>query len=90
MCTADRSVAQLSSVDSTIYGPVIVTVKVSILLQYIALFVTHRGTAFHYTVQALIWTNVLYYTIATVFSVTEVRNGTLAPVVVNSGKLGRC
>lgn len=52
-----------------------VTVKVSILLQYIALFVTNGGTPFHYSVQGLIWINVLYYTITTILFVTEVSDG---------------
>ena len=72
MCTTDRVWAQLSSIESAIYSPIIIAVKVSILLQYITIFVTHRGTTFHYAVHGLIWTNVLYYTINTVLFVTEV------------------
>ena len=74
VCSIDMDSAQLSSIESAIYLPIMMTVKVSILLQYITLFVIHRRTAFHYTVHGLIWTNVLYYTIATVIFVTEVSN----------------
>ena len=66
------------------------TVKVSILLQYITVFVTHRGTPFHYIVQGLIWTNVLYYTIATVVFVTEVSNGILPPLMVSHESAKLC
>ena len=59
-----------------------ITVKVSILLQYISIFVTHRGTAFHYTVRGLFWTNVLYYTIATILFVTEVRTVALSSLAI--------
>ena len=75
--------AQLSSIEEAIYLPIMMTVKVSILLQYITLFVIHRATAFHYTVQALIWTNVLYYTIATVIFVTEVSNSILPLAMIS-------
>ena len=75
--------AQLSSIEEAIYLPIMMTVKVSILLQYITIFVIHRATVFHYTVQALIWTNVLYYTIATVIFVTEVSNSIL-PLAMTS------
>lgn len=50
-------------VESTIYCPIIVLVKVSILLQYITVFVVHRGNAFHIMVHVLLWTNVVFYTI---------------------------
>ena len=82
--------AQLSSIESAIYCPIMMTVKVSILLQYIALFVIHRGTAFHYAVQGLIWTNVLYYTIATIVFVTEVSNSILPPLMMCLEKTKRC
>ena len=72
MYITDKAWVQLSSIESAIYSPIIITVKVSILLQYITIFVTHRGTPFHYAVHGLIWTNVLYYTINTVLFVTEV------------------
>lgn len=66
-----------------------VSVKVSILLQYVTVFVAHRGTAFHYTVYVLIWTNVLYYTITTLLFIFEVSQSLLAPLAVHLGKLGR-
>lgn len=75
--------AQLSSIESAIYCPIMMIVKVSILLQYISLFVAHRGTAFHYTVQGLIWVNILYYTIATVVFVTEVSSCNLSPQMMH-------
>ena len=64
--------AQLSAIESTIYCPIIVMVKISILLQYITLFVTHLRNFFHYSVHVLIWANILYYTIATLLYVFEV------------------
>lgn len=64
-------VAHLSSIESAIYSPIIILVKVSILLQYITIFVAHRGTIFHRAVQGLIVANVLYYTINTILFVTE-------------------
>ena len=70
----DRDTFQLSSIESAIYCPIIMIVKVSILLQYITLFVIHRRTAFHYAVLGLIWANILYYIIATVVFLTEVSN----------------
>lgn len=82
--------AQLSSIESAIYCPIMMTVKVSILLQYISLFVAHRGTAFHYTVQCLIWINILYYTIATVVFVTEVSNCIFPPLLMYLEKTKRC
>ena len=45
------------------YCPVAILVKVSILLQYITLFVVNRGSAFHYVIHMVIWTNVVFYTI---------------------------
>ena len=72
----------MSMIESAIYGPIIVTVKISILLQYITIFVTHRGTIFHYSVHGLIWTNVLYYTINTLSFVFEVSNSDSPPPVV--------
>ena len=82
--------AQLSSIEEAIYLPIMMIVKVSILLQYITLFVIHRGTAFHYTVHGLIWTNILYYTIATVIFVTEVSNSILPLVMMSVGRTKRC
>ena len=65
-------------------------VKVSILLQYITLFVAHRRTAFHYTVQGLVWINVLYYTIATVIFVTEVSKSIFTPLTMGLEKMEKC
>lgn len=74
LCALLTDIAQLSSIESTIYCPIMVTVKISILLQYITVFVAHRGTIFHYSVHGLIWSNVLYYTITTLLFVFEVSN----------------
>ena len=90
MSTADMDFAQLSSIESAIYCPIMMTVKVSILLQYISLFVINRGTAFHYAAQGLIWANVLYYTIATVVFVTEVSNCIFPPLMMYLEKTKRC
>ena len=51
-----------------------VFVKVSILLQYITLFVAHRGTVFHYTVHVVMWLNVIYYFINAFLNIFLVRN----------------
>ncbi|KAM0806447.1 hypothetical protein BDR22DRAFT_968475 [Usnea florida] len=64
-------IAHLSSIESAIYSPIIIAVKVSILLQYITLFVVNRGNTFHRAVQTLIVVNVLYYTINVILFVTE-------------------
>ena len=42
---------------TVIYNPTIVLVKVSILLQYVTLFVVHRRNFFHYAVHF----NVIFY-----------------------------
>ncbi|KAM0802187.1 hypothetical protein BDR22DRAFT_971639 [Usnea florida] len=68
---SSEHIAYLSSVELTIYNPIIVLVKVSILLQYITLFVVHRGTFFHYFVHVLIWTNIFYYTLTTLLFIFE-------------------
>ncbi|KAL8648073.1 MAG: hypothetical protein Q9226_006152 [Calogaya cf. arnoldii] len=53
--------AYLSTVETIIYDPIIVLVKISILLQYVTLFVAHRRSVFHYTIHATIWIIVLFY-----------------------------
>ncbi|KAL8777851.1 MAG: hypothetical protein Q9194_002327 [Teloschistes cf. exilis] len=57
--------AYLSMVETVIYNPVIVLVKISILLQYITVFVAHRGNLFHYGCHILIWVNVVFYSVMT-------------------------
>ncbi|MCJ1403525.1 hypothetical protein MMC11_006748 [Xylographa trunciseda] len=58
-------IAFLSSVQVILYGPVIVFVKVSILLQYINVFSPlWRGVLF-YCAHGLLWLNVLYYLMST-------------------------
>lgn len=68
----DNTFIQLSFIESTIYCPIIVLVKISILLQYNTVFVTHQKTAFHHSVHVLIWTNIAYYTISTLLCIFEV------------------
>ena len=74
VCSADRDLAQLSYIEATVYDPIMVTVKISILLQYITLFVAHRGTAFYYAVHCVMWTNIVYYTILLLLDIFEVSN----------------
>lgn len=59
-------------VETVIYNPVIVLVKVSILLQYITVFVAHRGNLLHYGCHILIWINVLFYTALTLVYIFQV------------------
>ena len=79
--TANKDLSQLSYIGVIIYGPIIVTVKISILLQYITLFVTHRGSAFHYTVYCVIWINVIFYTIISLLDAFGVSNNVLLPLL---------
>ena len=53
---------KLKSVIVTLYGPVLVLVKISVLLQYIRIFVPHRQGWFYIGATCLIGINVLYYT----------------------------
>lgn len=59
-------------VETVIYNPVIVLVKVSILLQYITVFVAHRGNLLHYGCHILIWLNVIFYTVLTLVYIFQV------------------
>ena len=52
-------------VETILYEPAIVLVKVSILLQYVTLFVVHRKNFFHFLVHAIIWGNVIFYVVVT-------------------------
>ena len=88
--TTDSNLAKLSSIELTIYNPIIVLVKVSILLQYITLFVVHRGTFFHYFVHVLIWTNIFYYTLTTLLFIFEVSFSFLLPLVVRFDEMKTC
>ncbi|CAL8582622.1 hypothetical protein XPA_008276 [Xanthoria parietina] len=56
-----RHKAYLSTVETIIYDPIIVLVKISILLQYVTLFVVHRRNLFHYAIHLTIWIIVLFY-----------------------------
>ncbi|KAL8669878.1 MAG: hypothetical protein Q9168_005551 [Polycauliona sp. 1 TL-2023] len=65
----------LSTVETIIYDPIIVLVKISILLQYVTLFVAHRRNLFHYAIHITIWIIVLFYTAVTfvyTFSVRQI------------------
>ena len=62
---------QLSSIESIIYCPIIVLVKVSILLQYVTFFVVHRWNLFHILIHILLWINVVFYTIDTFLVIFE-------------------
>lgn len=59
-------------VETVIYNPVIVLVKISILLQYITVFVAHRGNLFHYGCHILIWVNVVFYSVMTLVYIFQV------------------
>lgn len=75
---------QLSDVVSILYGPFIVIVKLSILVQYITLFAPHRQGTFHRAVHVLIWSNILFYTIITFAYIFEVRY--VKPVLAYRGR----
>lgn len=60
-------------VEIIIYDPTIVLVKISILLQYVTVFVAHRRNLLHYLIHVLIWANVAFYiaiTFSYIFSVS--------------------
>ena len=68
------------------YCPIVVLVKVSILLQYITIFVVNRGNVFHYSVHAVLWTNIVFYTIVfflVVFQVCWRLDGPLMELLVD-------
>ena len=48
----------------SLYGPILLAAKISILLQFLRIFVPiHRGVTY-WTVHCLIWTNLVFCTIA--------------------------
>ena len=55
------------------YTIIIAIVKVSILYLYMTIFVPHKRGSFYYVIHLLIWSNVIYYFITTVFYMNEVR-----------------
>ena len=62
---------QLSNVGEILYGPVIFFTKLSILLQYQRIFVPNHAGKLYYTVQSIIWLNLLFYiadTLASIFT----------------------
>ena len=64
---------QLSEIESVMYCPIVILVKVSILLQYISIFVVNRGNTFHYVVHLVLWSNVGFYTIVFFLVMFQVR-----------------
>ena len=62
---------QLAYVEGILYGPVIFLTKLSILLQYLRIFVPNHAGKLYYTVQFIIWLNLLLYiadTLASIFT----------------------
>ena len=55
-----------------VYTPIIIFVKTSILLQYVTLFVVHRGSVFHLSIHILIWVNTVFYIVITFLYLFEV------------------
>ena len=56
---------QLSNVEQIGYGLVIFLAKLSILLQYLRIFVPNHAGKIYYIVQFIIWLNLLFYIAAT-------------------------
>ncbi|MCJ1458495.1 hypothetical protein MMC28_008868, partial [Mycoblastus sanguinarius] len=52
---------KLANAEEIFYGPLIFITKLSILLQYIRIFVPTRRSAMFYSINVLIWTNCLFY-----------------------------
>ncbi|MCJ1315362.1 hypothetical protein MMC15_000679 [Xylographa vitiligo] len=65
------TLSQLSTVESLLYCPIILIVKLSILLQYLTIFVPHGRNRFFWITQFLIWSNAIYYFIAMFLSIFE-------------------
>ena len=53
---------QLVNVEQILYCPLIFLTKLSILLQYLRIFVPNHAGKLYYTVQLIIWLNLLFYT----------------------------
>lgn len=62
-------------VESAFYDPAIVLVKISILLQYVTVFVVHRKSFFHYLIHVIIWGNVIFYVVVTFYFLFRVSLG---------------
>lgn len=65
MCESADATLQLANVNEIIYGPIIFAAKVSILLQFLRIFVPTRKDATYWAIHFLIWTNLFFYTIVT-------------------------
>ena len=52
---------QLAHVEQILYGPLIFLTNLSILLQYLRVFVPNHAGRLYYTVQSIIWLNLLFY-----------------------------
>ena len=73
-------------VETVVYDPTIVFIKISILLQYVSIFVAHRRNRFHYGCHVLIWVIVIFYVIITFRYIFQVSN----PYHVYFEPLGHC
>lgn len=60
---------QLANVEQILYGPIVLLAKLSILLQYQRIFVPNHAGKLYYTVQFIIWLNLLFYIAATLASI---------------------
>ncbi len=60
---------QLANVEQILYGPLIFLTKLSILLQYLRIFVPNHAGKLYYTVQFMIWLNLLFYIAATLVEI---------------------
>ncbi|MCJ1303445.1 hypothetical protein MMC08_006255 [Hypocenomyce scalaris] len=63
--------AQLANAQEIMYGPLIFVTKLSILLQYLRIFVPNNTGFIYYTVQFIIWFNLLFYTADTLVEIFE-------------------
>lgn len=64
-------------VESILYQPVIFLIKISILLQFVTVFVANRGSFFHYLIHVIIWCNAVFYIIVTFLFIYRVSPTTL-------------
>lgn len=61
--------AQLANVEEILYCPLIFLTKLSILLQYLRIFVPNHAGKLYYTVLLIIWLNLLFYTATTLVEI---------------------
>lgn len=60
---------QLANVEEILYCPLIFLTKLSILLQYLRIFVPNHAGKLYYTVLLIIWLNLLFYTATTLVEI---------------------